>query len=397
MTHNTPQQPNPQLAIETARKIRAIGDEASECFIDRDDYIKALVLACISGESLIVLGPPGTAKSDLVRYFAKAVGVKFFRKQMAGDIRRDDLFGPIDPVALAKDRVWTRAWAGMATHPFVFLDEIGKTPGAVLNMLLDAMEEREVTAGDEIRKLPLHLYVSATNETIDTTSPATWDRYCLRVIVKHLTDTDSVMQLVTSRDKMEPAVVDIPIEELTNARLVCFEMAAKFGTMDDAKLILAGMIANIRDSVDYADTSRIVTGRRWLQVVRVAAAHALFSGRTEIHPEDMTVARWILWSDINDYEKVDIFVDEQMGLFGQQMEKMGELLDSLEVELAGAKTLEQVAAVVNKCVKVQESMKGKMDGPWAEIARRITAIKKAANNHNFGLGTATVDPEPVPF
>lgn len=213
--------PDFEQAKLDAATIIAIGEECKQAFHGIDDYIDALVLAAICGQPLIVLGPPGTAKSSVVRYFAHALAVSFLRKVLNPDTKREALFGPIDPTGI-KERVWKRHWAGVATHLFVFCDEIGKASGQVRDMLLDAMEERQVSEGDEHRDIPLHLFVSASNEPIYEDSEAVWDRFALRCVVDNASDSTDVLAMLECQAKIEQAApMPVDPDNLPNLRRSC--------------------------------------------------------------------------------------------------------------------------------------------------------------------------------
>ena len=81
-------------SVKTAAKIREIGDQARRVFVDREDMIRAIELAMVSGQHAIILGPPGTGKSAAIRFFAKAAELSFFRRVLNPDTSREDLVGP---------------------------------------------------------------------------------------------------------------------------------------------------------------------------------------------------------------------------------------------------------------------------------------------------------------
>ena len=252
-----------ELAQQASAQVKLIANAAKAAFVQRDELIDALVAAMLSGQHAIALGPPGTGKSQLIRYFAEAADLRFFRRLLNPDTPREDLVGPIDPVALGQG-IWDRRWAGLATCDVAFLDEIGKASPQVQNILLDAMEERKVSSGDLDQDIPLHLVLSASNETIDD-NPAIWDRFTIRLKVAEIADVagfSSLLQDAWTTDS--PPSHPISSEMLVAARSECKRMAAAAGA--DPKI--ATVMVKLWDRVRQA-TANKPSGRRWLRLLVV--------------------------------------------------------------------------------------------------------------------------------
>ena len=308
-----------EKARQAATQIRAISDAARLSFVDRDELIEAISYAMLAGEHLVALGPPGTGKSACIRFFAGAAQVPFFRRVLNPDTMRDDLVGPIDPVGLQKGR-WDRVWTGLATCTVAFLDEIGKASGQVANMLLDAMEERRVASGNVDREIPLHVVMAASNETVDE-SPAIWDRFTIRVVVrriKKLADLESLLKNAwTSQD---PPAIPVAHDELVAARAECLRMAADAHNQP-------GVLRTVSRMWDAAQqvAHEPVSDRRWMRLLVVAAARSLYYGRDKVEPVDLVVAKMVLWSDLDDIDPLANVIDE--------------ILDEERKELATAETV----------------------------------------------------------
>lgn len=289
----------------TLEKIKHIGNSAKVAFIDRDEFVTALELATVSGLHMIVLGPPGTGKSAGVRYFAQAMGVKFFRKLLNPDLPREDLVGPLDPVKLQQG-TWDRKWLGIATSPVVFIDEIGKASAQVMNMLLDAMEERKASCADNDIDIPLHTLISASNETIATESPAMWNRFSLRVLVERISRTADFERFLKDSWQVDhPPTVPISEDELIALRKKCGEMASVAWKSTKLKRVL------IKAFVEMENVASVIpTPRQWKNVLLAAAANALLNDREQIISADLWVAGMMLWDDIDEIDNIKAFFNE---------------------------------------------------------------------------------------
>lgn len=355
-------------AVKSASKIRRIGQSLTAKYIARQDAIEAVELALVAGEHCVMLGPPGTAKSAIVRSFASAMGLSFFRRLLNPDTKREDLVGPIDPSALTEGR-WDRAWMGLATNDIVFLDEIGKASNQVINITLDAMEERVVTSGDKDRDIPLKSLFSASNETLDDAVEAAWDRFTLRVVCKYIDRTADFVSLLT-RSSADDPTVKMTSAEMAEMRDACRAMAdsASDAVVESMVKLWQGL-ANV--------TSERVSDRRWKRILTVAAAHALLSGRDEIEPADLVVARFMLWQRIDEIDVVQGFVMDEVNVEHAEWKAADQLVQEIEELAATAQRLEEKSRVTYRAQQLVRSI-GDRNGTedWDGIRTRLAAVQE---------------------
>lgn len=357
----------------TIESIKRVGDAARETFVDREELIQAMEIAMVSGLHTIVLGPPGTGKSRLANYFAKAMGVPFFRKLLNPDLPREDLVGPMDPVKLQQG-IWDRRWIGIATCPVVFVDEIGKASSQVMNMLLDAMEERKASCGDNDRDIPLHTLISASNETIATESPAMWNRFTLRVVVGRVTeprDFQALLKNAWSAD--DPPSVDVDVDELHALREKCTKMAAVAHKSDGVVRVMTRMFTEF-SNVGSVDP----TPRQWLNVLIAAAAHALLHDREQVTATDLTVAGMILWDDVDEISDIQQFVydtvaeeDQKYNAAIETFKKMQDALESMD-----GNNLEGMGRLTYRAKALHKATKEQADATHEERWKELTGYLK---------------------
>src|ERR1700745_4271096 len=132
-------------------------------FVGRDEVIDLIALAVVAGEHLFLYGPPGTAKSALIRQFAQAVRGAYFEYLLTRFSEPNEIFGPIDLVRLREGTVATVTTGMLPEAEFVFLDELFNANSAILNNLLTVLNERVYRRGLEIHQLPLLALFSASN------------------------------------------------------------------------------------------------------------------------------------------------------------------------------------------------------------------------------------------
>lgn len=143
----------------TAGKLRAICDELSERFLERTDVVRTLMVTLLAGQHSLLLGPPGTAKSELARDLTgRFEGAAYWEILLSKFTAPTRMFGPIDVAALARGE-YRQVYDGRATTADVaFIDEIFKCSTAALNETLGYLNERiyHPESGGEPIRCPPH-------------------------------------------------------------------------------------------------------------------------------------------------------------------------------------------------------------------------------------------------
>jgi MoxR-like ATPase len=193
----------PAALAEAARqRLQAVEQKLNEMVIGHEDFIRALLLASVAGEHIVVIGPQGTSKSYAVRLYAQLLNASFFKYQLTKFSVYDELFGAIDIAELAKTGTLKRNWSKIISSEFVFLDEIFKANSAILNALLSLLQERVVydpVTGSEV-KAALHTCIGASNEVPeDPELAALYDRFSVKVFVDYLSDDASLLRALEAR------------------------------------------------------------------------------------------------------------------------------------------------------------------------------------------------------
>jgi MoxR-like ATPase len=156
-------------AQEARSRILGLVDALGQYVVGRHEAIRLLALATAAGEPMLLLGPPGTAKSDLICKFAQAIGVgpdEYFEYMITAFTEPSEILGPVDIKALREEGIYRRRLAGkLADAKVVFLDEIFNGNSAILNTLLTVMNERKVYDAGKPRRLDRLIgFFAATNQ-----------------------------------------------------------------------------------------------------------------------------------------------------------------------------------------------------------------------------------------
>ena len=172
-------------------------------FPERREAIDGALTAVLAGEHVLFLGPPGTAKSALVRAIAQAFGGSYFERLLTKFSTPEELFGPISLKALEQDRYQRVTTAKLPEAEFAFVDEVFKANSAILNSLLTAMNERLFHNDGAPMQMPLVSLFGASNELPEGRDlEALFDRFLLRFEVGYLLQPGNLKLVLAAPDPL---------------------------------------------------------------------------------------------------------------------------------------------------------------------------------------------------
>nr|WP_275943164.1 AAA family ATPase [Pseudenhygromyxa sp. WMMC2535] len=179
-------------------------------FVERQSIIDLMTICAIAQEPLLLVGVPGTAKSDLVTKFRDALGIPsedYFEYMLTRFTEPSEVMGPIDINLLREGRYIRRAQGKLPTARMVFLDEIFKSNSAILNSLLTIINERKFYQDGTPVPVALEVLIAATNEIPEHAELAALkDRFCLKIVAHPVQDEhffeliDAGLDAQTQRD-----------------------------------------------------------------------------------------------------------------------------------------------------------------------------------------------------
>ncbi len=255
-------------------------------FVGRDEVVDLIALAVTAGEHLFLHGPPGTAKSALIRQFATAVRARYFEYLLTRFSEPNEVFGPIDLVRLREGTVATVTTGMLPEGEFIFLDELFNANSAILNNLLTVLNERIYRRGAETHRLPLlSLFAASNHLPEDEALGALFDRFLLRCHVDNL-KREEMPRLLSAGWELEQAG---PLESsVASADLRALSRQVY-------RVELGGVAERYADVVwKVRDLGVGLTDRRAVKVMKLVAASAVLCGRAEAHISDLWVLRY-LW------------------------------------------------------------------------------------------------------
>lgn len=261
-----------------AASLRQAIADAANGLVERETLVELIVLAAVAQEHLLVIGPPGTAKSVAVHRVAETIGGRYFEYLLGRFTEPNEIFGPVDLRKLKEGVVETQISGMLPEAEIAFLDEIFQGSTAILNTLLGLLNEREFRRGHTRIQCPLRVCVGASNALPEDESLAAFaDRFLVRIFV-------------------EP-IADPMLEQLLEGgwKLAQRSIQRKATMTDIDKLALAARqldMSPIRSSLSHAlrilrKAGVALSDRRAVKAQFLIAAAAMLDGRTSPTEADL--------------------------------------------------------------------------------------------------------------
>ncbi len=266
--------------------------ELSKVIIGQDNLIERLLIGLLSGGHILLEGLPGLAKTLAVKTLAGAVQADFNRIQFTPDMLPADIIGT---EIYNPQRTTFEVKQGPIFSTLILADEINRAPAKVQSALLEAMQEKQVTIGDQTFKLPEMFLVLATQNPIEQegTYPlpeAQIDRFMLKVVVGYPSQAEE-RKILDSFDHTDSSIQVTPVvrpEDILAARRVINSIY-----MDDKiKDYIVSLVYATREPQNYQLELKeyIDTGaspRATINLKAVSRCLAFLAGRGYVTPDDV--------------------------------------------------------------------------------------------------------------
>lgn len=270
-------------------------EDMQQNLLEREGEIHCCVLALLANEHILLLGPPGEAKSLLSDTISSWLSARRFRYQLNRFTQPNEIFGPINLDALAKGHNEVCVDGYLPSCDIGFIDEVFKGSSAILNTLLMAAEERRFEYGTQKLDIPLRCLVGASNEVPNDQEAAElaalFDRFLIRRYVNPLSDagfSKLVSGVGSGRDFRTRFRSHLSLAELGEAS----SLAMKTPLGEAASQTLLDVRQALREKTMAPSSSR-----RWAKCVKLAKASAWLSGSAEVEPHHLECLADCLWHD----------------------------------------------------------------------------------------------------
>lgn len=308
-------------ATSKKEQISKLIQEISVGLHERDEIVALALLAILSGQSVFLYGPPGTAKSLIARRLSLAFKEsKYFEYLMNRFSTPEEVFGPVSIKELKEDRYIRKTNGYLPEADIAFLDEIWKSSPAILNTLLTIINERKFRNGDQVTDVSLKGIVAASNEIPAENQglEALYDRFIVRLVVNPMTERRNFDALLNDI----PTEPIVPVNEsLTFDAQKWNEALTNLNDVAVSKETL-NVIHAIRVKIDKYNKNDAnksspiyISDRRWQKMARVLKMAAYLCDRNEVKPVDALILKDCLWTKADNKEELSKMVRDSVRKF----------------------------------------------------------------------------------
>lgn len=273
-------------------KLNDVSRHLKSTFVGKDDIVDLLCICLVGRENLFMLGPPGTAKSALVRGLSRLIHGRTFEYLLTRFTEPNELFGPFDIRRLREGDLVTNTEGMLPEANFIFLDELLNANSAILNSLLMVLNERVFRRGRETRALPALMVVGASNHLPeDEALQALFDRFLVRVHCDYVApdQLSDVLEAGWALEQRATMAAEAPT--ITAEEVLHLQRAIPLVDLRAVRPAYVELIAQLRNA------GVPVSDRRAVKLQRLLAASSLLCQRTVATPSDMWVLRYIWDTD----------------------------------------------------------------------------------------------------
>lgn len=281
-------------------KLEEIKKALNAKFFEREEEVEGILVALLSRQHMLMIGPAGTAKSALSVELAKIVqGTDYFQWLLTRFSTPEEVFGPLSLKDLEQGVYKRNTATKMPEANLVFLDEIFKANSAILNSLLTLINERLFYNNGTPVKVPLMSVIGASNEYPEEGEglEALFDRFLLRFELDYIADEMNFVSMMkgTGQNQVMPS--------MTMDELVQFQFFTDMVTIPDEVYETLSKIRN-----ELRDEGIRPSDRRFKQSLSVLQAKALINQRQIVKVDDIVILENALWETVDQKDKVSLIV-----------------------------------------------------------------------------------------
>ena len=275
-------------------KLHKVRDELQQMFLERAELIDGALAALLSAQHVMIVGPPGTAKSMLADELCRRIdGATYFQWLLTKFTTPEELFGAVSLKALETDDYRRVTTNKLPEAHIAFLDEVFKASSSILNAILTIINERLFHNGRQVTPVPLLTLFGASNELPeDDELLALYDRFLLRFVVGYINEDFRFLRMLQAKEP--PERTTLTLEELR-------QLQAEAQALPIPTAVLRSL-ADVRRELQKKNI--VASDRRYRQSLSLLQALAHVNGRQAVSEADLFFLEHVLWKEPSEQGEV---------------------------------------------------------------------------------------------
>jgi MoxR-like ATPase len=310
--------------MEIKEQIKELLKELNKEVYEKEEVISLALLSAIAGESILLLGAPGVAKSLIARRlkfaFRDATSFEYLMNRFSTP---DEIFGPVSISKLKDEDKYERIVKNyLPSAQVVFLDEIWKAGPSIQNALLTVLNEKIYRNGDKEMSVPIKALISASNELPAKGEglEALWDRFLVRYVVHGVQNKEQFNEMISKSLKSYE-------DNITETLKISDDQYKDWSNLIDEVKIpenVFNIIHIIRNDINLYNTSRdsqviYISDRRWKKIIRLLRTSAFLNGRESVDLMDCFLIQHCIWNEPKQKETISQFVKDAVQKYGYKL------------------------------------------------------------------------------
>lgn len=388
------------ITTDLSKKFEILEATVNGDVLERSREIHCALNALVARKHFFMIGPPGTAKSYMVRRIVDRVDFAaeknnseaYFQWLLTKYTTPEEVFGPPNLADLEEGRYRRNTERKLPVSFIAFLDEIFKANSSILNALLTIMNERLFFNNGDDERTPVSTIFAASNEMpMDDNLWALWDRLHFRFKVEPVRESGNFITMLRTKRDPEPPKL-LTWAEIRQAQQEASTVELPSDLFDALKML--------RDNLKNEGIEP--TERRFVECLGIIQAEAWLNGRDVADIDDMRVLRHVLWSDEEQIRQVERMVLELANPLDKEAHDLLERVEALDAELAKAvRDADTPKAVAKQAVEIHAKLhkaktrmddlekraaeNGRQSDVLTTLQGRFVEVAKRLMSQGFGL------------
>ena len=362
-----------EIVMTAQEKLKKIREELKQIFLERSELIDGALAALLSSHHVLIIGPPGTAKSMLADELCRRIeGANYFQWLLTRFTTPEEIFGAVSLKALEQDDYRRVTHRKLPDAHIAFLDEIFKANSSILNALLTLVNERLFHNGKEITAVPLLTLFGASNELPEEEElTALYDRFLVRFVVNYIAEDFRFLRMLQSAPQSERTC--LTLQELQELQAQTRDVAIPSHAYRS--------IADIRRALNAKNIQ--ASDRRYRQSLNLLQAHAYLDSAKEIQEKNLFFLEHVLWRDPAEHTQVHDTIRDL--LLGYEQEITELLYESREIRDSavqpGQSSDERARSLIELHTKLRNIL-GKVDQIMEKAKRLGRPLERVSSVRN---------------